>query len=163
MRGDVGELLEIPVGSLQLACLRLQLCTCALHGRQLAHDDLPHRFDISLDLDDLACAADERQRRVVPTAGDALNLLAQAGQRGGDDQPQQHRGPDQPGEDRCPGGHERDRELMSGVKQLRPSLRPARGGGVLSRVSDLRMASNRLLPSASSPGVERVPLSTGAA
>ena len=102
--GDVGELLEIAVGPLQLLGLLVEAAVDLLRGVELAQDVHAHRLDVLGELADLA-----RSRRpdlVLHVAGHHVtDLLGEPGQRAQHAEPQPETGRDEE-----PGQHRRDAE-----------------------------------------------------
>ena len=150
VRGDVGELLEVGVGSLELDRLVLQMPAGGLGRRELTDDQRAHGLHLAADLDDLAPPADVGQRRLEVSPGHPPRLLSEAGEWRRDDSPQQDGRPDHTDDDQGSGQNQGDEQEVRGARQVRAG--PEAPGG--QRPGEARQRSTDRVEQVLSHGVQ---------
>ena len=158
VRGDVGELLELLVGALQLARLLDQRPLGVAQGADLGDDPLAHRLDVGAQRRDLARAGRLDRALEVP-ARDRAHAGAEPRERPHDHAPRRERRGDDREQDQHARGRRtsRSRTVRRVVERRRAATaRAAASPRCLRRRARARTASKRVLPTPR-PAAARAP------
>ena len=150
---DVGELLEVAVGPLQVAGLLVEAAVGLLEQVDLVGDVHPHRVDVRAELDDLLRAA--APDLPVHVAGHHGAHLVRKGRDAVEDPAAQP--PGRGGEERGDGDGDRDADPAQGVRcAVEPFRAASRSASrtAVSRSSGARDRVERVLPMAGSGATE---------
>ena len=145
VRGDIGELLELGVGALQVERLGLQLLADAFHDRELAHDALSHRIDLGAEPHDLAGTGGDADGLLEIPGAHQFRFASQLCQRAGNDPSQQIARSDQAAQDERRGDQQHDLQEVRVVFELLARKRESTGQSCLQPVEwDTQRIEKRL-------------------